>query len=100
MSDAQHILEQVIAFAQAAGRDDFELFTGESGQPVRQRNRAARLWIMRADENGSMYDRWSSDEGAQLVKLEKPETEQGPAAGFTHLCALADRNISNREERT
>jgi len=96
MAAAPHILQQVITHAE--GRDDFELFTGEGGQPVRIRNRAARLWVMRADENGSMYDRWSSDEGLQIIKLDKTEIEQGPEAVWEHLRALADENISHRED--
>ncbi len=96
MSAAPHILEQVIALAKT--RDDFELFTGEGGQPVRLRNRAAKLWMMVERENGSMYDRWSSDEGYRLVKLTKDEIEQGPAALWDHLRRLADENISNRED--
>lgn len=96
MANAPHILQQVIGLAK--GRDDFELFTGKGGQPVRIRNRAAHLWVMRADENGSMYDRWSVDEGLQIVKLDDTEIEQGPVAVWEHLCALADENISHREE--
>ncbi len=96
MSTSPHILEQVITLA--TGRDDFELFMGKGGQPVRLRNHAARLWVMRAKEDGSIYDRWSSDSGLQFVKLTEDEIEQGPKALWKHLCALADENISNREE--
>jgi hypothetical protein len=96
MANTPHILEQVIALAK--GRDDFELFMGEGGQPVRIRNRAARLWIMRDSENGSMYDRWSSDDGYRFVQLTEDEIEQGPAKVWEHLCTLADDIISHREE--
>ena len=96
MANSSHILAQVAALAQE--RLDFELFTGEGGQPVRLRNRAARLWIMRADENGSMYDRRSSDEGLRILQLNETDIEQGPAAVWEHLRALADENISNRED--
>ena len=96
MAEAPHILTQVIAIA--AGRDDFELFTGEGGQPVRVRNKAANLWVMVERENGSMYDRWSSDEGYQFVKLTESEIEQGPAALWEQLRTLADENISHRED--
>lgn len=96
MAKAPHILAQVIALAK--GRDDFELFTGEGGQPVRLRNRAANLWVMVKREDGSMYDRWSDDEGYQLVKLTETEIEQGPAALWEQLRTLADENISHREE--
>ncbi len=98
MVNAPHILAQVMDLALAAGRADFELFTGKGGQPVRLRNKAANLWIMRAKEDGSMYDRWSSDEGKHFVKLSETEIEQGPKALWEHLRALADENISNREE--
>ena len=96
MVNSPHILAQVASLAKE--RTDFELFTGDSGQPVRLRNRTAKLWIMRADENGSMYDRWSSDEGLRIVKLDDSEIEQGPEAVWEHLRALADEQISNREE--
>ena len=96
MAEALHILEQVIAHAK--GRDDFELFKGEGGQPVRLRNRAAKLWIMRANENGSMYDRWSDDSGLHFVKLSETEIEQGPEALWEQLRTLADEQISHRED--
>jgi len=96
MAEALHILEQVIAHAK--GRDDFELFKGEGGQPVRLRNRAANLWIMRASEDGSIFDRWSSDAGMRFVKLSETESEQGPEALWEQLCRLADEQISHREE--
>ena len=97
MADPAHILAQVANLA--SGRAEFELFTGENGQPVRLRNRAAQLWIMRADENGSMYDRWSSDEGLRIVKLDDSEIEQGPEVVWENLRALADEQISNREDK-
>ncbi len=96
MAQAPHILEQVIALAK--GRDDFELVKGKGGQPVRLRNRAANLWIMRAAEDGSIFDRWSSDSGLQFVKLNETEIAQGPEALWEQLCRLADENISQREE--
>ncbi len=96
MASTPHILEQVIALAK--GRDDFELFTGEGGQPVRLRNRAANLWIMRASEDGSMYDRWSDDSRMQFVRLTETEIEQGPEALWEQLRILADENISYRED--
>jgi len=98
MAEAQHILAQVIALAIQAGRADFALFQGKNGQPVRIRNNAANLWIMRATEDGSMYDRWSDDEGKQLIKLTETEIEQGPAALWEQLRTLADENISHRED--
>ncbi len=98
MVNAPHILAQVADLALAAGRADFELFTGKRDQPVRIRNHAANLWIMRADEDGSMHDRWASDEGKRLIKLGETDIEQGPAALWAQLRTLADDIISNRED--
>ncbi len=96
MAEAPHILEQVMALAK--GHDDFELFKGKGGQPVRLSNDAANLWIMRASEDGSIYDRWSNESRMQFVRLTETEIEQGPAALWEQLRALADENISHRED--
>lgn len=87
MSGAQdHPLVRAAALPGAAG---WELVVNPEAGVVRLRHRGARLWCMVARENGSMWDRWSDDEGLRFVMLTDAEAASGPKAIAARLAAAA-----------
>ncbi len=98
MAAPSHILEQVSALALSDGRTDFKLLVAHDGKLVRISIPTAGIWVMRADEDGSMMDREMDVCRAHFVKLTHDEIEQGAGAIYANLRDLAEEMISNTEE--
>lgn len=83
-----HPLHAVSELAKARNSLPHKLIVEHGGALVRLRT-ACGLWVMRGTEDGSMYDRWSFDDGLKSVKLTEDQIAADPQAILDHLLAVS-----------
>jgi hypothetical protein len=94
---ADHPLAAVAALAAKRGGPALELLARDHGRLlVRLRCARPPLWVMMADEDGSVWDKWTSDVPAiRFVKIPRELAARGAAAMLALIETAAARETGD-----